>query len=184
MSSNPQFTDVKRRTAPVKNVTTLNSSAMIRTVVAIAAGLLLAACATTVAQHVAVPAEAVGALQVTSVSAAAQTGMLPHVPPKLEQAVQTELRKRKPGTKPASLKLAITRFQMVGSSGYFWAGAFAGSSYIDVNVSVIGADGAQIATFDVRREANPGGFGAFYDHETDMVQKTATAIVQTLYGEQ
>jgi hypothetical protein len=152
---------------------------------ALAVSLLLAACVTTVEQRVALPTEAAaGALQVTSVNVVPETGMAPHIPLKLEQAVQTELRKRPPGTKPASVKLAITRVEIVSGSGYFWAGAFAGNSYMDVNVNVVAPDGAQIASFVVKRESNPGGFGAFYDLETDMVQKAAAAIVQTLYGEQ
>lgn len=159
---------------------------MIRIGAVVAASLLLAACATTSVQpSVTLPPQAAAeTLRVTSVTVVPETGMAPHIPLKLEQAVQTELRKRPPGTKPASVKLAITRVEIVSSSGYFWAGAFAGNSYMDVSVSVLAPDGAQLASFVVKRESNPGGFGAFFDHETDMVQKSAAAIVQTLYGEQ
>ncbi|CAA7617825.1 hypothetical protein [Magnetospirillum sp. SS-4] len=149
------------------------------------AAFTVSACSTTISQRMALPSEHRASLAVAKIEATANViGVMTDISVKLEKAVAAELAKRPQGNKLISLKLDIRDMRVASTASRFFAGAFAGGNRMLVSVKVFDvASNALVADYDVRRESNPGGYGAFYDQEEATIREAAEGIVKTLYGE-
>ncbi|SRR6266404_2865718 len=157
---------------------------MTRIMALLTALLTLAACVTTVEPRVAVPENLKSTLNVSKIDVTTINGVSQTVANKLADAVREELNKRQTGPTLVDLNLQVTKFNVVSGGMRFFTGAFSGSNTMNVTVRVFDPDNTQLADFDVRREANPGGYGAFYDQEAATIRATAEGIVETLYAKQ
>jgi uncharacterized lipoprotein YmbA len=155
---------------------------MCRWIFLLVSGLALAACSTTITTHQPMPAEMVGNLQVTAIRVASNVEVPTTIGDRLKAAVEQELAKRSSGHTPVTLNLQINEYRVSNQGTRAVIGAIAGSNFVAVAVEVRdGADQLR-ASFDVRRESNPGGYGAFYNQEAAMLTATAEGIVAALSG--
>lgn len=154
-------------------------------VVAIGSLVLLAGCATTVTTTQAIPAttrpelavQAVTASLAPNVDAPSDTTAL------LQAAVLKSAEAHHGGTMPIDLKLVVTQYDVASGGARLFGGIFMGSNKLTVNVEVDDAhDGNVIGRYDVTREANPGGAGAFYDQAKATIDAAAAGVIQGLYG--
>ncbi len=146
--------------------------------------LLIAACSTTVETRLGAPMDETGsALKINSVKVVpGATIVSPSVLAKLEAAVRSKLAERPQGDRAANLQLTVTKYKIVKGGSRFFAGAFAGANKMFVSVKATDLDGQTLADFDVKREANPGGYGAFYDQAEATIDAVAQGVVDALHG--
>ena len=146
--------------------------------------VLMTACSTAVDTRIGPPKTPQGsALKVDAVKVSSRTvAASPDVQSKLLAAVQVELAKRSQGAQPARLEIEVTDYSIVSGGNRFVGGMFAGGNRMSVSVKAIGADDKVLADFDVRRSANPGGYGVFYDQAAATINAVATGIADTLEG--
>ena len=151
---------------------------------ALVLGSVVAGCSTTVDTRQALVPSVANSISVQAVEAkSGLSAVTPEVIAKLESAVKARLATMPPGTSEVKVSLAITEFDMTSSGVRFLIGAFAGPNRATVGVKVMDATGATIADFDVKRTANPGGYGAFYDQEAATINALADSIVAVLAGQ-
>lgn len=157
----------------------------IRSVLSLVGCLLLAACSTAVYTRQEIPAATRQSIVVKEATAEVAKDVLapPDTGPKLVAAVLKVASAHANGSTPIKLKMTVVRYEMVDSGMRFVTGMFGGSNKLYVTVDVLdGQDGTVIGHYDVLREANPGGYGAFYDQVQATIEATADGVVDGLYG--
>ena len=146
--------------------------------------LLLAACSTEIYTQQPLPAAMHDNIAVKNATAQIQSGVLapPDTAPKLVDDVTKLLAAHPSGLQPVTLKMTVVRYEIVSGTMRFFTGMFSGSNKLYVSVDVVDANtGALIGHYDVLRESNPGGYGAFYDQDSATVQSAAEGVVDGLY---
>jgi hypothetical protein len=153
---------------------------------AVIISLFLGACSTTVVQRQEIPdsirlnlsLKDVKSKLASSVIAPSDTNL------RLERAVlNAATGKGINGKAPAKLSITVTSYSIVSGGARFFAGAFAGSNTISAAVEVLDAQtGGIIGQFDVQRDANPGGYGVFFDQDQATIDSLAEGIVAALFG--
>lgn len=147
--------------------------------------LALSACSTAVVPQQAIPSDIQSKLQVSETKATVAEGLeAPNdLGQKLESAVQAALAaKKQKGTQPVKLQIRITTYEIASSAARAFIGAFAGSNKLYASVDVVDVQsGTVIGKFDVQREANPGGYGAFYDQAQATIDAAAQGIADGVY---
>ena len=101
---------------------------------------------------------------------------------RLQQAVIERAAAHTGGMRPAAMKITITQFNVASVAARFFGGALAGSNKLYVCVEVVGSDGATLGRFEVAREANPGGYGIYFDQTQSTINDTAKGVMDGLYG--
>lgn len=147
--------------------------------------LLLAACSTEIYSRQEIPAATRQNMAVKDATVEVANGVLapPDIGPKLVQAVLKAASARANGSTPINLKMIVVRYEMVSGGMRFFTGVFSGSNKLYVTVDVLdGQDGTVVGHYDVLRESNPGGYGAFYDQTQATVESAADGVVDGLYG--
>jgi len=147
---------------------------------------LLAACSTTIKNGQTIPQAVQGDVALAEAVAQIGSGVTvpTDVPHRLEQAVMKQAAQRPTGKVPVKLNMTITQYDIASNGARLFAGAFMGSNKLYVAVDVLDAQsGAVLGHYDVEREANPGGYGAFYDQVQATIDETAEGVVNGLYGQ-
>jgi len=147
--------------------------------------LLLAACSTEIQTHQEIPTAIRQGMAVKEATAEVAKDVLapPDTGPKLAAAVLKAASARANGSTPIKLKMTVVRYEMVNGGMRFFTGMFAGSNKLYVTVDVLdGETGAVIGHYEVLREANPGGYGAFYNQVEATIDAAADGVVDGLYG--
>jgi hypothetical protein len=149
-----------------------------------AAMVLMSACATTITQMQAVPADIASDLRIVEVDTKTLTYTPTDVPARLKLAVEKQVAsKNVSGKTTARLSVMITTFEAVDASSRFLAGAFAGSNKLNASVDILDVQsGALIGKFDVKQETNPGGYGMFFDQTQDIIDAAAKGIFDGVFG--
>jgi len=163
----------------------MSACQQIRGAVVIGIAFVLAACSTTINTSQAVPDSARANLIVKQATVSADQGVAvpADVPSRLEQAVMKVAASHGSGTMPTNLRITITKYDVVSGGTRFFAGAFAGSNKLYTAVDVLDSGtGQTIGRYEVKREANPGGYGVFYDQAQATIEAAADGIVEGLYG--
>lgn len=100
---------------------------------------------------------------------------------RLENAVKGELAQRPQGGQDVRLHMILTKAEVVPRMNRIFLSGLAGSDVLYVNVTAYDlASGKTLGEFDVKREANSLGYGAFYDTEESLLQNVAEEIAATL----
>jgi hypothetical protein len=143
--------------------------------------LMLAACSTTVSTRQGLEASARTTLRYVAVDVTSSLPTVPaDVPTRLKSALNERLAKLPQGTTPTTVRIDIIEFKVAGGADRFFIGAFAGSNSMTVAVRLIDDNGKQIADFDVARSANPGGYGVFFDQQSETINAVADRIAEAL----
>jgi len=144
---------------------------------------LLAACSTTIKTSQEIPPQIRQDIVVREVSVQIADGAVvpADIPTRLQQAVLQRAAERGKGTTPAALKITITQFNVVSIAGRFFGGPFGGSNKLDVAVDVAAPDGTILGHYTVEREANPGGYGIYFDQTQSTINDTANGVMDGLY---
>ncbi|WP_169545123.1 DUF4410 domain-containing protein [Novispirillum itersonii] len=158
---------------------------MNRLILSFLALLALSACSTAVVPQQAIPSDVQSKLRVSEVKATVSAGVQApaDLDRKLEKAVQAALAAKKPqGVQPARLVIRITKYEIVDGAARVFVGVFAGSNKLYASVDVVDVQsGAVIGRFDVQRNSNPGGYGAFYDQSQATIDEAAEGIANGIF---
>jgi uncharacterized lipoprotein YajG len=144
---------------------------------------VLAACSTTIKTTQQIPQQIRQDIIVKDASVQVADGIdVPaDIPGRLQKALLERAAKHGNGTKPVTLKLTITQFHVASIVERFWGGAFVGSNKLDVTVNVVAADGTMLGSYIVQREANPGGYGIYFDQTQSTINDSANGVIAGLY---
>lgn len=161
---------------------------MHRLIIGFLAVLALSACSTNVVQQQAIAPELQAELKVSEIKATLGEEVIAPADfsTRLESAVQTAVAAKSPrGLKDVKLNIRVTKYEIASSAARFFVGMLAGSNKLFAIVEVVDIQSnSVIGKFGVQREANPGGYGAFYDQEQATIQAAADGIADTLYPPQ
>lgn len=147
--------------------------------------LVMVACSTEIYTRQDIPAATRQNMAVKDATAEVANGVLAPLDTgqKLVAAVLKAASTRTNGSTPVTLKMTVVRYEMVSGGMRLFTGMFGGSNKLYVTVDVLdGQDGTVVGHYDVLREANPGGYGAFYDQAEATIQAAADGVVDGLYG--
>ncbi|OSQ38872.1 DUF4410 domain-containing protein [Thalassospira mesophila] len=145
--------------------------------------LVLGACSTAIETRTAMPEDiqhnlAVDDVLVTAPSTDIEKAVLERLKTAVEQGFAAEVK----GAKPVHVNITVNDFKVQSGAGRFFLGALMGANHMDVSVQVTDDAGVELAVFDVRREANPGGLGAFYSQTNATIDETAKGVVAAVMG--
>jgi len=159
---------------------------MLRLLAVVLLGAVLAGCSTSVVTKQEMPSEIRADVKVAElkvevpdhVAGPADLGA------RFEDAVRKAIAERKrEGASEVRLELTVTRFEVVGQGMRFFIGAFAGANKMASMVSVVDLKTeSTVGKFIVEREANPGGYGVFYDQAQATIEATADGVADGLFG--
>jgi len=145
----------------------------------------LAACSTQIYTQQEIPTATRQSMVVKEATAEVAKDVLapPDIGSKLVKAVLTAASDRANGSMPVNLKMTVVRYEMVSGEMRLFTGMFGGSNKLYVAVDVLdGRNETVIGHYDVLREANPSGYGAFYDQAQATIDAAAAGVVDGLYG--
>lgn len=153
-------------------------------IMAFMACLVLGACSTAIETRTAMPQNIQHDLVVDEVVVSAEKSVKieQSALDRLKTAVENGFAAQISGTQPVHVSLNVKDFKIQSEAGRLFLGAFMGANYMDVRVVVTSDAGMTLAEFDVRRESNPGGYGAFYSQTDATVDETAEGIVNAVMG--
>ena len=147
--------------------------------------LALGACSTAIETRTAMPEKIQHSLVVdeVQVTAARSVDIEQAALERLKTAVENGFARQIKGTEPVHVSVSVNDFKIQSGAGRFFLGALMGANYMDVSVVVTDDAGVTLAEFDVRREANPGGYGAFYSQTDATIDETAEGVVAAVMGQ-
>lgn len=154
-----------------------------RMILIVAISLLVTACSTTVNTRQALQPSAVGTLKYEEIDVVrGNTGITNEEMQRLKTSVGDRLAKLPQGNLPVNLQVTVVEFSVESGGTRFFAGALAGSNKMTVAVKVTDTMGTGVADFDIVRESNPGGYGAFYDQKAATIDTVADGIAEVMSG--
>jgi len=154
-----------------------------RVLVLLAISLLVIACSTTVTTRQALQQNVAKTLKYEQIDVVrGNTGITTEEMQRLKTSLGVRLSKLPQGNLPVKLQLTVVDFSVESTGTRVFAGALAGSNKMTVAVRVTDGTGAALADFDVVRESNPGGYGAFYAQKAATIDSVADGITEFMSG--
>jgi hypothetical protein len=144
----------------------------------------LAACTTNINTTQRLEPTAVGAMKFAEVRVTASSPTISSPTMEdLKTAVETRLKALPQGNMPVTVAIEIIDMQIVSGEERAFIGVFGGDNHMAVKVKVSDPSGKTLADFQVDRNANPGGYGMFYDQKQATIEQVANGIAETLSGQ-
>jgi hypothetical protein len=153
----------------------------IRTLIFVIVSLSLVSCSTSLRVHKELKVETKTHLQITEVSVTAADSIASSTSDTLlkalKSAVEARLLSFQEDDTSAVLEIVVTKARIVTRETRIFAGAFAGSSSLDITATIKDKKtGEALGIYEVTGSYNPGGLGAF----SDPVEATANSVAEEL----